>query len=54
VSGEPRSTLDIDMVVAFEERDAWRLRPPRGNQFYVDERGAEWPTEEVWNVRKRG
>ena len=38
VSGEPRSTLDIDMVVAFEERDAAAIAAALGDQFYVDER----------------
>lgn len=36
LSGEPRSTLDIDMVVAFTESDAAPLAAAIGNDFYVD------------------
>lgn len=37
LSGEPRTTLDIDIVVAMTEADVERLREKLGNEFYFDE-----------------
>jgi hypothetical protein len=36
VSGEPRSTLDVDLVVELAETDVDRLASALGNGFYVD------------------
>jgi hypothetical protein len=37
LSGEPRTTLDIDIVVAMGEADVARLAETLGSDFYVDE-----------------
>ena len=37
VSGEPRSTLDVDMVVAIQEADIPPLVAALGTEFYVSE-----------------
>ena len=37
VSGEPRSTLDVDMVVAMTEADVEPLLATLGDDFYADE-----------------
>ena len=37
VSGEPRSTLDIDLVVAMSEADVEPLLATLGDDFYADE-----------------
>jgi hypothetical protein len=37
MSGEPRSTLDVDMVVAIEEADIAPLVAALGNDFYVSD-----------------
>ena len=37
-SGEPRSTLDIDFLVSFEEEHAAAIAAALGSEFYVDER----------------
>jgi hypothetical protein len=36
VSGEPRSTLDVDLVVELAEEDVDRLASALGEEFYVD------------------
>lgn len=36
VSGEPRSTLDVDLVVELAEKDVDRLASALGDEFYVD------------------
>jgi len=36
VSGEPRSTLDVDLVVELTEKDADRIASALGDAFYVD------------------
>ena len=36
VSGEPRSTLDVDMVVEMTEKDVERLVSALGDRFHVD------------------
>jgi len=36
VSGEPRSTLDVDLVVELAEKDVDRLASALGDGFYVD------------------
>jgi hypothetical protein len=36
ISGEPRSTLDIDVVVAMSERDVDRFLAALGDGFYVE------------------
>jgi hypothetical protein len=38
VSGEPRSTLDVDLVVEMTEDDVAPLVAALGDRFYVDER----------------
>jgi hypothetical protein len=37
MSGEPRSTVDVDMVVAIEEADIVPLIAALGNEFYVSD-----------------
>lgn len=41
LSGEPRTTLDIDIVVAMTEADVERLREKLGNEFYFDEQSVQ-------------
>lgn len=41
LSGEPRTTLDIDIVVAMTEADVEPLREKLGNEFYFDEQSVQ-------------
>jgi hypothetical protein len=36
ISGEPRSTLDVDLVVAMDERHVQRFLAALGEEFYAD------------------
>ncbi len=37
IGGEPRTTLDVDMVVAMAETDVDRFRAALGTEFYADD-----------------